>query len=75
MSLKMPPFFPIVRPGCEEVAKEFFACYDTNSNPWGSQQAAEAAMVTCKDFQAKYEVCTRASLAKGPPPVMLTEYE
>ena len=70
----MPPFFPMIRPGCEEVADAFFNCFDTNNEPWGSQEAAVAAMVTCKDHQAKYEQCTRESLIKGPKPSSLTEY-
>ena len=74
MTLRMPPFFPAIRPGCEEVSNEFFNCFDTNSEPWGSQKAAEAAMVKCKDLQDKYEVCTRESLKKGPPPSFLTDY-
>ena len=70
----MPPYFPLVRPGCEEISRDFFDCYDNHCEPWGSKKAAEYAFIACKEKQVLYEKCTTDSLAKGPPSASQTEY-
>ena len=64
--MSLPAFFPLVRPGCEEVSKDFFQCYDQNNQPFGDQIAAKKAIEECKIKQGLYEKCTEESLKTGP---------
>ena len=75
MDLRMPAFFPTIVEGCEEVSSKFFDCFDSNCEPWGSQKAAEEAMVKCKDLMKDYEKCTVVKLSQGPKPSFLTAYD
>jgi hypothetical protein len=75
--VSLPPFFPLVRAGCEKVSSDLFQCLNTHSEPQGSIAAADAAMVTCDEHKAAYARCTRASLdAKGAKkPIVLVDWE
>jgi hypothetical protein len=60
----MPPFFPMIRSGCEEISKEFFDCFDANCEPWGDSAAAGNSLAACKTKMEEYERCTSSSLAR-----------
>ena len=73
--MSMPPFFPLVRPGCEDVAKDFFQCFDKQNEPFGDADAAMKAMSECAPKQASYEQCTEKSLKTGAKTMIATSYE
>eukprot|EP00920_Eleutheroschizon_duboscqi_P042617 GHVT01101648.1.p3 GENE.GHVT01101648.1~~GHVT01101648.1.p3 ORF type:complete len:109 (+),score=15.29 GHVT01101648.1:1937-2263(+) len=57
----LPPFFPLVRTGCENVSDEFFQCLQSNLPP-GDLVARDQALQECAVKQVAYEQCFRASL-------------
>ena len=73
----LPPFFPLVRSGCEEVSNQFFQCLSEKSEPQGNTQSGEKALVDCKLQGDSYKKCIKASLeAKGAKkPIVLTDWE
>lgn len=73
----LPPFFPLVRAGCEKVSNDFFQCLSDHSEPQGNRAAADGALTTCLSQQTAYSKCIRTSLdAKGAKkPIALTEWE
>lgn len=72
----LPPFFPLVRQGCEESASEFFQCLSDKSEPKGNSSSASASVNLCRENGERYAKCTTASLnAKGAKkPISLTEW-
>jgi len=73
----LPPFFPIVRNGCDHTASEFFQCLSEKSEPKGGSISANMAVESCSESRYAYEKCTRASLAsKGArKPISLVDWE
>ena len=59
--MSVPAFFPLIRPGCEEVAAKYFQCVQSS------------ALADCK--KEDYEKCTVKSLKTGAKTVILTEYQ
>lgn len=77
MSDSLPPYFPLVRKGCEKVAADLFQCLVDKTDPPGNTSAAATALQECKSFQVLYSQCTEASLsAKGAKqPNVLVQWE
>ena len=73
----LPPFFPLVRKGCEQASSELFQCLSEKSEPQGSSSAAKQALIDCKSLKDVYSKCIEKSLtAKGAnKPIVLTEWE
>ena len=73
----LPPFFPLVRKGCERVSSDFFQCLTDRSEPLGDSAIAVRALRSCEDMEHKYIHCTKASLSvKGATqPIVLTDWE
>ncbi|CEM08004.1 unnamed protein product [Vitrella brassicaformis CCMP3155] len=69
----MPPFFPIVRKGCEEVSKAFFACLEEHTQP-GQTSTGLEAMQRCQQQRADYEKCFHESMKKQKPPLVRTQW-
>ncbi|CDI77242.1 hypothetical protein, conserved [Eimeria acervulina] len=70
--LVFPPYFPIVRKGCERAATELFECLDACTND-GHTEASERAMKEkCNKLLEEYKMCTEKSLMdkRLPPPVV-----
>ena len=58
----VPPFFPIIRPGCEDVAAKYFQCVESKTKE----------LAACdKD---EYVKCTVKALKTGKTTI-LTEYQ
>ncbi|PFH35439.1 hypothetical protein BESB_063260 [Besnoitia besnoiti] len=71
-----PPFFPLVRPGCENQADALFACFDAANVP-GAGPTTVAGLAQCRDSAKLYEACTKKSLAdpKVPLPIVFVEFQ
>jgi len=67
----VPPFFPIVRKGCEDVSVDLFHCLGS-ATPGDEPEALEK-LQQC-DFSS-YEKCFQESLKKGPKPLVKTSYD
>jgi hypothetical protein len=65
---QVPPFFPIVRSGCEEVANTYFQCIE---NVVKEKQDIHI----CGQTRENYSLCTNKSLRSGPKTSVLTEYQ
>eukprot|EP00400_MALV-I_sp_L67-5_P000213 gene213-1045_t len=72
-SMSLPPFFPLVRSGCEEKATTFFQCLD-ESLPAGQKVDSEKVN-SCNPLKEAYEKCFHEVSKKLPPPMVRTEYE
>ena len=56
--LKIPLFFPLVAPGCKEVAKTFFTCLTDKSKELDDQEKdMSEALTFCGDSLKAYTVC------------------
>jgi hypothetical protein len=73
----LPPYFPLVRKGCEDVAEGLFKCLGENADQSGSSASASRSIESCSEVLASYSTCTKHSLgAKGAKqPIVLTEWE
>jgi hypothetical protein len=73
----LPPFFPLVRSGCEEISTQFFQCLSEKSEPQGSSIAGERGLIDCKTQGDLYRKCMKASLdaKSAKKPIVLTEWE
>ena len=72
-STQLPPFFPLVRQGCEEKAAAFFQCLTEKLPPGEKVNSKEAA--TCNPLREAYEKCFKEVSAKLPPPSVRVSYE
>lgn len=71
---QLPPYFPLVRPGCESTAETFFQCLNENL-PAGERIDAEKVAKNCNPLREAYEKCFKTVSAKLPPPMVRTDYE
>lgn len=60
--LTLPPYFPLVRKGCEAAAEAFFVCINEKSGAGGDIQEARSGLDTCRDSMLGYSKCTESSL-------------
>lgn len=61
----VPPFFPLIRPGCEEVAATYFRCIEEKIKEKGTLRECD---------KEPYVQCTDKAL-KGVKTAVLTEYQ
>jgi len=76
-SESLPPFFPLVRDGCQDSADRFFSCLQEKSEPRGSSSVAQNAIRECAQLREDYSKCVRSSLdRKGArKPIVLTDWD
>ncbi|CAD7941135.1 unnamed protein product [Amoebophrya sp. A120] len=67
----VPPFFPMVRKGCEDVSTKLFQCLGRAEA--GDRLEGEEVLAKC-DF-TEYEQCFHQSLAKGPMPMVKVSFD
>ncbi|ESS29959.1 hypothetical protein TGPRC2_297465 [Toxoplasma gondii TgCatPRC2] len=75
-SFVFPPFFPLVRKGCEERATAFFACLGEATAP-GDAGVTLENLEQCRSSCEAYETCTRKSLAdpRAPLPTVFVDFQ
>ena len=65
-SMSVPPFFPLIRPGCEAVAAAYFQCVE---------RGVKEDLGVCAKDEDVYVKCIVKSLKTGPKTAILTEYQ
>jgi hypothetical protein len=63
--MSVPPFFPLIRPGCEDIAAKYFQCVQDTLKDKGD-------LVQCD--KQPYVQCTNKAL-NGVKTAVLTEYQ
>eukprot|EP00922_Rhytidocystis_sp_ex-Travisia-forbesii_P031238 GHVS01046090.1.p1 GENE.GHVS01046090.1~~GHVS01046090.1.p1 ORF type:complete len:103 (+),score=14.46 GHVS01046090.1:194-502(+) len=71
-SPSFPPFYPIVRKGCEEASSLYFNCVEQHTRP--GTMGAEVA-VKCAQVRQVYEGCFSKSHSSPPAPAVLVNWE